>query len=227
MPQKGRLPVERKIKIVEDYLAGKEGISSICETTGISQTILRQWVRLYETRGIEGLVPTAKDRKYSAELKVMVVKEYIAGDISIEGLCRKYDITDPQIVRRWIKKYNDHKEFRTPKSGSEIYMVNGRKTTCEERIEMVSHCISNGKDYGKTIEKYHVSYQQIYSWVRKYEEHGVEGLVDKRGKRKPLEEMNEVERLRAEVKLLEAANRQKDMEIEILKKVQEVERRRD
>jgi len=38
--------------------------------------------------------------------------------------------------------------------------------------------------------------------------------------------MTEVERLRAELKILEAKNKQKEMEIEILKKVQEVERRR-
>ena len=56
----------------------------------------------------------------------------------------------------------------------------------------------HGKDYTITIEKYGVSYQQIYSWVRKYNEKGAEGLVDKRGKRKPESEMTELEKLRAE-----------------------------
>lgn len=76
------------------------------------------------------------------------------------------------------------------------------------------------------IEKYGVSYPQLYSWLRKYEEKGVEGLIDKRGKRKLLEEMPEVERLRAENKLLKVENRQKEMEIAVLKKLQEIERRR-
>jgi transposase len=71
-----------------------------------------------------------------------------------------------------------------------------------------------------------VSYQQIYGWVNKYEEKGVDGLIDKRGKRKPLDEMNEVERLRAENRMLQAENKRKDMEIAVLKKVQEIERRR-
>ena len=44
-------------------------------------------------------------------------------------------------------------------------MTKGRKTTQEERIEIVAFCIEHGKDYGLTIEQYQVSYQQIYSWV--------------------------------------------------------------
>ena len=49
-----------------------------------------------------------------------------------------------------------------------------------------------------------MSYQQIYSWVRKYEEGGVNKLKDNRGRSKPIEEMSEVEKLKAEMKILEA-----------------------
>lgn len=105
-------------------------------------------------------------------------------------------------------------------------MTKGRKTTLDERVEIVTHCLENGKDYGLTMVKFRVSYQQIYSWVRKYEEHGVDGLMDKRGKRKPLEAMNEVERLRAENKMLRAEIQLKEMENAVLKKLQEIERRR-
>lgn len=105
-------------------------------------------------------------------------------------------------------------------------MTKGRTTTLDERIEIVSYCIAQGKNYGAAINKYGVSYQQIYSWVSKYEQKGVEGLIDKRGKRKSLDEMNEIERLHAENRLLRAENKQKEMEIAVLKKVQEIERRR-
>lgn len=105
-------------------------------------------------------------------------------------------------------------------------MTKGRKTTLDERVEIVSFCMANGKDYGLVMEKFGVSYQQIYSWVRKYEEHGVDGLMDKRGKRKPLEAMSEVERLRAENKMLRAEIKRKEMENAILKKLEEIERRR-
>ena len=123
--------------------------------------------------------------------------------------------------------YNGHKDLRsTGGKGSEIYMTKGRSTTLNERIEIVSYCIAQNKDYTKTMEKYKVSYQQIYSWVKKYENNGIDGLIDKRGKKKTLEEMTEVERLRATNKLLQSEIEQKSMEIDLLKKLEELERRR-
>ena len=104
-------------------------------------------------------------------------------------------------------------------------MTKGRTTTYEERIEIVSYCIEHGNDYPATIEKYGVSYQQIYSWVRKYNEKGAEGLVAKRGKRKAESEMTEVEKLRAENRMLEARNRRLETENAVLKKLEELERR--
>ena len=103
-------------------------------------------------------------------------------------------------------------------------MTKGRTTTYEERIAIVCFCIEHGKDYTATVEKYGVSYQQIYSWVKKYNDKGVEGLVDKRGKRKPESEMTEVEKLRAENRMLEAQNRRLETENAVLKKLEEIER---
>jgi transposase len=105
-------------------------------------------------------------------------------------------------------------------------MVKSRKTTLDERIEIVGYCIANNKDYGKAIEQYGVSYQQIYGWVRKYAKSGPDGLVDNRGKRKDSASMTEVERLRAQLKLKEAENLRLQMENELLKKLEALERGR-
>ena len=101
-------------------------------------------------------------------------------------------------------------------------MAKGRKTTQEERAEIVAFCIEHNKDYGLTVETYKVSYQQIYTWVRKYEEGGVDGLKDNRGRTKPVDEMSEIEKLKAEMKILEAKNRQLEIENEFIKKLQEL-----
>ena len=104
-------------------------------------------------------------------------------------------------------------------------MTKGRTTTFDERLEMVSECISLGNDYGKIVEKYNVSYQQVYGWVHKYEAEGPNGLIDRRGKRKEEAFMTETEKLRAELKLTKAKLRYAEMENDLLKKLDEIERR--
>ena len=105
-------------------------------------------------------------------------------------------------------------------------MSKGRKTTFEERVALVSFCIEHGKDYIRTVKEYGVSYEQIYSWVRKYEHGGVDELVDRRGKRKPQpawEELTETERLQAQNRLLKAENEELKLANRLLKKVRDLE----
>lgn len=105
-------------------------------------------------------------------------------------------------------------------------MTNGRKTTYDERVEIVKYCIEHQNNYAETAQKYQVSYQQVYMWVSKYEKGNVEALQDRRGKRKDENEISELEKLKAQNKLLEAENHRKQMEIDFLKKLNEIEGRR-
>ena len=105
-------------------------------------------------------------------------------------------------------------------------MSRGRKNPYEERVQIVTYCMEHGMDYAKTAEKYQVSYQQVYQWARKYQPNGAEGLIDKRGKRKSETEMPELEKLRAENKLLQAEKRRAQLKVAFLKKLGEIERRR-
>ena len=164
-----------------------------------------------------------KNKKYSKELKMQAVQDYLAGKGSLRKICKKYEIMDDHTLRDWIMWYNGHKEFKEPSSAKgAIYMTKGRKTTQEERAKIVAFCIEHNKDYGLTVETYNVSYQQIYAWVRKYEEGGVDKLKDNRGRTKPVDEMSEVEKLKAEMKILEAKNRQLEIENAFIKKLQEL-----
>ena len=151
------------------------------------------------------------------------LKHTCGGEGSLREICKKHEISDKHTLQNWILWYNGHREFKERSSAKgEIYMTKGRKTTQEVRAEIVSYCIEHNKDYGLTVETYNVSYQQIYAWVRKYEEGGVDKLKDNRGRTKLGEEMTEMEKLRAEMKILEAKNRQLEIENAFIKKLQEL-----
>ena len=223
---KKRITDKEKIEIIEGYIRGEIGFGQIRNRYGVPRSTLRHWIDRYRTFGADGLLQRKHNHSYSTEVKRNAVEEYLSGKGSYQDICTKYKIHSDKQLRDWIKVYNSHRELRPSRGrGSDIYMTKGRSTTYEERLEIVSYCIEQGNDYGATIEKYKVSYQQIYSWVRKYKEKGAEGLVDKRGKQKPESEMTELEKLRAENRILTARNKRLETENAVLKKLEEIERR--
>ena len=216
---------EEIIQSVERCIRGESTRAMEGKRLGVSRTTFQSWLRRYETFGSEGFRRT-KNQQYSSELKQAAVRDYLSEVGSQADICKKYKIHSRTQLREWVKVYNGHGELRPSRGrGSDIYMTKGRATTYDERIAIVSYCIEHGNDYTAAIEKYGISYQQIYAWVRKYREKGAEGLLDRRGKRKPEAEMTEAEKLRAENRLLEARNRRLETENAVLKKLEELERR--
>lgn len=88
----------------------------------------------------------------------------------------------------------------------------------------MGYCIAHDRDCKGTASLYDVSYNQVYSWVKKYDAEGENGLSDKRGRHKPDDEVDELERLRREKLRLKRQLEEKDMVVELLKKVKEFER---
>ncbi len=232
MSTKTSYSAEEKYKIIEEYLQGRISQRELAERYGMGETAIRDWLRLYRTFGREGLFRQKHTTKYNQELKHTAVKAYLAGQGSLRELCCRYGIRSDRQLRNWIRKYNGHQESSTvlphpqQRQKGNVLMSKGRKTTFEERVALVSFCIEHGKDYIRTVKEYGVSYEQIYSWVRKYEHGGVDELVDRRGKRKPQpawEELTETERLQAENRLLKAENEELKLANRLLKKVRDLE----
>lgn len=220
---KKKITCEEKLNAVHQYLDGKASQRDIAEQYGISTTSVQQWIRNFESMGADAFfMPNYK--KYSLELKTTAVEEYLSGKGSQDDVCKKYGIRSKGKLQLWIKMYNGHEELKASPTGGSKIMTKGRKTTYEERIEIVEYCIEHNNNYAETAEKYNVSYQQVYTWMRKYADKGVEGLVDRRGRTKPKEEMTELEQLRLEQRMLQAKIKRQEMEIALLKKLEELER---
>lgn len=215
---------EDKLKAVKDYLAGKGTIDEISAKYNVSYSPFRRWIAKYKAFGEKAFLRNGRNTVYSSDFKQNVIREYLSKNISLEDLAIKYKIPSSTTISQWILRYNGHDELKAFRTGGYLNMTKGRKTSYDERIEIVKYCIEHQNNYGETAQMYQVSYQQVYSWCKKYETGGVEALLDKRGRIKPENEMTELEKLRAENKLLQAQNRRIQMENDFLKKLEEIER---
>lgn len=218
-----------KIKLVKEHNENGVSFWKLSKIYGVEASIIRRWGHIYDSLGEDGLEKHNSDLcNYSAEFKQMVVNEYLEGKITIQDLALKHKVLAPSTVRSWIKQYNNHEELTDSRKEGIYLMVKNtarKNTTLEERIKIVEECISCGYDYAAIAQKYGCSYNQVYSWVRKYNAKGVDGLIDRRGKVKPVEELSETEKLKIENRLLKVQTKQQQMEIDFLKKLEEIERR--
>ena len=218
---------EVKLKACKDYLGGRKSIREIIEEIAPGKNIKRTiyiWIEEYKAKGHKAFDNRPKNRAYTKQFKEKVVKEYLDGKGSLSSLAIKYDINSPGVITNWVRKYNSHIELKDYGFKGGIYMAERKKTTYEERLEIVKWCLDNGRSIKDTAAYFGLSYHQVRSYLIKYEELGEEGLIDKRGKRKKDEELTEAERDRREIKRLQRRVEDLEMRNELLKKVMERER---
>ena len=224
MSGKNKLNAEEKVQIAQDCIEGRISQAEAARRVGVDESSIRAWIAKYKSEGSYGLWQTEKNRVYSEELKLQAVMEYLGGKGSLREICKKYRIRTKTQLRAWIKVYNSGRDFKRMSGGSR--MKNTRKTSQEERAQIARECIENGSNYGEIAIKYQVSYQNVYSWVKKYKELGEAGLEDRRGQRTAQQEpRTEAEELRVRIAQLEHELYITQVERDLLKKLEEIERR--
>jgi transposase-like protein len=109
----------------------------------------------------------SKNTVYTPETKRNAVLEYIKGNVSQLNICRKYGILSRSQLHDWVLKYNGQEGVNPPRTGGSQIMAKGRKTTFEERVEIIQYCISHNNNYIETAKKYQISYQQARNYTVK------------------------------------------------------------
>ena len=225
MSKRKKIKVEEKIRIAKECIAGRISQSEAETQTGVSRTVVADWIRLYQNEGASAFLPKRGNLQYDPILKEAAAKDYLSGRGSLREICRIYKIRSTDQLRKWIKVYNGHKDFKKQTGGSR--MTKGRETTQAERIAIAKACIANGKNYGEVAIEYNVSYQQARSWTLKYIEGGEAALEDRRGQRKKDQQpRTKLEQAQIEIEQLKHKLKMLEMENHLLKKLEEIERRR-
>ena len=223
---KSKVPYEKKAEIVRDYLEGRVGYTESLRRANNSEASFRYWVHQYKEKGIKGLLPNSRNRKYPEEIKRKAVEEYLSGKGSLEQIGEEYGLRSISQLRQWLKVYNAHGDFNSVKFSGGSYMKQGRETTLEERIQIAKECIACGKNYGEMALKFQVSYQQVRTWTLRFEQMGETGLQDRRGHRKKDQiPRTELEQAQIEIEQLKHKLYLAEMENALLKKLDDVERR--
>lgn len=173
--------LDEEVNIIREVKANHYPVHSVSKQYQIGGTTLQNWVYQYETYGIDGLKESKSWKHYSEETKMNAVTDYLNHKSSQQEICRQYQISDSKVLRQWISKYTSGQSLKSTGKGSSK-MTKGRQTTLKGRVEIVQYTLARDKDYHGAAEKYGVSYQQVYSWVKKYESGGTAALEDRRGK---------------------------------------------
>lgn len=220
-----KVTVEERIEAAKACAEGKISQCEAARRLGLHKSTVEEWVRRYKAGGVLAFKEQEHNTVYTEETKVRAVREYLDGKGSLKEISAKYGMRSTLQLRNWIKVYNSGRDFGRKMSGGSR-MKQGRETTQEERIAIVRDCFENGSNFGETAIKYNVSYQQVYIWVKKFKQLGEAGLEDRRGKRIAEQEpRTELEAARIEIEQLKHKLYLAEMERDLLKKLDELERR--
>lgn len=214
---------DKKLEIVEKIINNKISRERAAKELQVHKSTITLWLDLYQSEGPTAFLKKAQNNHYTKETMLAAVSEYQKGKLSMRQVCKKYGLRTHQTLIQWIKVYNNHEDFRITSGGSR--MKKTRKTTLDERLEIVRYCLEHDRNYGEAAIRFEVSYHQARNWVIRYETMGEAGLQDRRGRRAGTQESRTPEEeLRDQIARLERQNRMLQMENDLLKKVKELER---
>ena len=221
---KGKVTAEERIEAAKACAEGRMSQAEAARKLGVDEARVQEWVKRYKAQGELAFEKQEHNKVYPEFLKLAAVRAYLTEGGSLREIAAKYGLRSERQLHDWIKVYNSGKDFSHKMSGGSR-MKQGRETTQEERVAIAKDCLENGSNYGETAIKYNVSYQQVYTWVKKFKELGEAGLEDRRGQKTAAQEpRTEIEELKIKMAQLEHENYMLRMERDLLKKLDELER---
>lgn len=210
-----------KLPIIEEFKQSKSSYRVFAKTFSIGARTLKHWIDMYERDGLPGLDESRQNKHYSKEFKLRVVLAYLAGEGTLEELTIKFGLRARKQLMDWVSKYNRDKTVTASPSRKQVPTMS-RKTTFEERIEVVEYVTKDKHSFSEAAEHFQVSYQQARGWVLKAQSGGYEALVDNRGHRKQQNELTETDKLKLEIRQLKTQLKDKELIEKFAKKLLEL-----
>ena len=224
MSRNSKFTPKEKREFCRLHLEGSSA-NQMAQNLGINVSTLYQWTKEYLFHGEQAFERPSGNRSYPAEFKEQVVEEYYREKISMAELAGKYQLRHG-VIAGWIRKWDNKEELKDYHLYPGVHSMNPKKTTPEERLQMVQWILEHDKDYTAAATLFQVKYATLYAWTQRFLQEGEAGLDRKRG-RKPKEpvdpsSLSEVERLKLELEEQRKLNVRLDLETRLLKKKDEI-----
>ena len=100
-----KLTLEDKIKIIELRKKGL-GYETIAKKFKVKHSLIQKIWYVYELHGIEGIKHPSKNRKYSVEFKLEIIKRVYKGETKTR-LAAEYNLPGAGTIFSWMKKYEE------------------------------------------------------------------------------------------------------------------------
>lgn len=152
----------------------------------------------------------SKNKKYSNEFKLMVVKEYLEGKGSYPYLAKKHNISNKSLPSKWVNQYLAFGEsglFRARSHKSYPLELKLQALELHKNTEMSQREIANKLNIKNPA--------QIASWKRAYKKEGIQGLSKKKGRPRMNKLPKEPSKPRNLSKEKELENKIKQLEYEL------------
>ena len=117
MPVKTKATPGEKIRIAQLCDSGRLSQGQAAEQMGVSKITIQSWLARYQEQRVFSFAQTERNQSYSSHLKGKSVTDYLSGKGSQLVLAAKYELRSKAQLQRWIKMYNESRDFGQKKSG--------------------------------------------------------------------------------------------------------------
>lgn len=106
--------------------------------------------------------------KYTKEIKLKVVKQYLDGQLGYHRLAAQQGIPAP-VIRRWVGAYRLH--------GDGAFLRRGAHYSPELKLSVLQHMWDNALSINQTAAVFNIpNPDSIRTWAKRYDEGGSEAL---------------------------------------------------
>jgi len=139
MGRKAKYNKEIKISAIKDYINGIKSLKRISSELSCCEYEISKWAKKYHVYGENVFNGSVRNKAYTKEFKLDMIKKYLSGEGSYDELTLKYNIDIE------IKDYN-------PKGN--VYIAKTRKVNKDEKFEIIQWTIVNNYQYKLAAEKF-------------------------------------------------------------------------